>query len=88
MAAPLLFLLHFDYKDIVLNVPDEIIFEPSYNDIKSKFDDSGLYEKIKSLQDLYEENYEESEKENLVLFLFLGLFDRSIQLFEFIFKYF
>ena len=53
-------------KDIVLNVPDEIIFEPSYNDIKSKFDDSGLYEKIKSLQNLYEENYEESEKENFI----------------------
>ena len=30
------------------------------------FDDSGLNEKIKSLQDLYEENYEESEKENFI----------------------
>ena len=33
---------------------------------KSIFDDSGLNEKIKSLQDLYEENYEESEKENVI----------------------
>ena len=40
--------------------------EPSHNDIKSIFDDSGLNEKIKSLQDLYEENYEESEKENFI----------------------
>ena len=34
--------------------------------VKSIFDDSGLNEKIKSLQDLYEENYEESEKENFI----------------------
>ena len=36
-------------------------------------------------------NFDGNEEEKLdeeVLFLFLGLFDRSIQLFEFIFKYF
>ena len=32
--------------------------------------------------------YSDDNKNLMVLFLFLGLFDRSIQLFEFIFKYF